>query len=228
LLCCLPSVQLHPLLHAPSHSTSQPATCSAPHHPALTLPSKPAGIGLLSRAAVHYMAADPQLATANRSSSLAAAAEFRQMVAQLHEQGIEVLLQAIGGLLVWMQPCFRCPCRWEHSTLARGGCLCTFLTQPPRISAQLSLSLPHHPCICKTCQQVDLTFTAEGTDAHPSSLSLRGLDYGSYYRKNGVSRACTAGRAQQAWHVQGVRQTWQAGPPRQHGMYLPAVWLQHP
>lgn len=35
--------------------------------------------------------------------------------------------------------------------------------------------------------QVDLTFTAEGTDAHPSSLSLRGLDYGAYYRSNGVS-----------------------------------------
>lgn len=40
------------------------------------------------------MAADPQLATRDRSTSLAAAAEFRQMVAQLHEQGIEVLLQA--------------------------------------------------------------------------------------------------------------------------------------
>jgi pullulanase/glycogen debranching enzyme len=94
------------------------------------------GIGLLSRAALHYMAADPQLATRDRSTSLAAAAEFRQMVAQLHEQGIEVLLQ------------------------------------------------------------VDLTFTAEGTDAHPSSLSLRGLDYGSYYRTNGVLN-CGSAAAQQ-------------------------------
>lgn len=56
-------------------------------------PACHAGIGLLSRAAVHYMAADPQLGTRDRSSSLAAAADFRQMVAQLHEQGIEVLLQ---------------------------------------------------------------------------------------------------------------------------------------
>lgn len=33
---------------------------------------------------------------------------------------------------------------------------------------------------------MELTFTAEGTDGHPNTLSLRGLDYGSYYRSNGV------------------------------------------
>lgn len=71
-----------------SSPTPPGPTCRPP--PPLTYP----GIGLLSRAAVHYMAADPQLATRDRSTSLAAAAEFRQMVAQLHEQGIEVLLQA--------------------------------------------------------------------------------------------------------------------------------------
>jgi hypothetical protein len=34
--------------------------------------------------------------------------------------------------------------------------------------------------------QVDLTFTAEGTDAAPHTLSLRGLDHSSFYRANGV------------------------------------------
>lgn len=60
-------------------------------------PALHAGIGVLSRAAVHYLAADPTLASSgDRNSSLAAAAEFRQMLAQLHEAGIEVLLQASG------------------------------------------------------------------------------------------------------------------------------------
>jgi hypothetical protein len=36
--------------------------------------------------------------------------------------------------------------------------------------------------------QFELTFTAEGTDNHPTSLSLRGLDYSTYYRRNGVRR----------------------------------------
>ena len=54
-----------------------------------------AGIGLLSRAAVHFMAADPELAAdpASRSSSMAAAADFRQMVSVLHSRNIEVLLE---------------------------------------------------------------------------------------------------------------------------------------
>lgn len=84
------------------------------------------GIGLMARAAVHYLAADPLLASTALASSAAAAAEFRHMVASLHAAGIEVLLM------------------------------------------------------------VDLTFTAEGTDASPHTLSLRGLDYASYYRSNGV------------------------------------------
>ena len=46
---------------------------------------------------------------------------------------------------------------------------------------------------------MDLTFTAEGTDAHPSSLSLRGLDYGAYYRKNGVSRQLKS--AEREWQA---------------------------
>ena len=33
---------------------------------------------------------------------------------------------------------------------------------------------------------MDLAFTAEGSDASPQTLSLRGLDYSSYYRPNGV------------------------------------------
>ncbi|PSC72831.1 60S ribosomal export NMD3-like [Micractinium conductrix] len=84
------------------------------------------GIGLLSRAAVHLMAADPTLASDGASSAAAAAAEFRQMVSTLHAAGIEVIVT------------------------------------------------------------LEVTFTAEGTDSHPNPLSLRGLDYGSYYRSNGV------------------------------------------
>lgn len=84
------------------------------------------GIGLLSRAAVHFMAADPSLAASSSSSSSTAAAEFRSMVSQLHAAGIEVMVM------------------------------------------------------------VELTFTAEGTDERPNPLSLRGLDYASYYRSNGV------------------------------------------
>ena len=94
---------------------------------------------MLSRAAVHFLAADPLLAAADdpsptaaasgsgsSSSSLVAAAQFRSMVSRLHAAGVEVLLQ--------MEP----------------------------------------------------TFTAEGTDAAPATLSMRGLDYGAYYRSNGV------------------------------------------
>jgi hypothetical protein len=34
--------------------------------------------------------------------------------------------------------------------------------------------------------QLDLAFTAEGTDAAPATLSLRGLDHAAHYRANGV------------------------------------------
>lgn len=60
-------------------------------------------------------------------------------------------------------------------------------------------------CVCPA-EQVDLTFTAEGTDAHPSSLSLRGLDYGSYYRTNGVSAAWQAQQARQVQQAQRAQQ----------------------
>ena len=36
---------------------------------------------------------------------------------------------------------------------------------------------------------LDLTFTAEGTDAAPHTLGLRGLDHAAYYRANGVMNA---------------------------------------
>ncbi len=68
---------------------------------------------------------------------------------------------------------------------------------PPRSSpASWQLPCPELEALKRRCPrspsppaappQVDLTFTAEGTDAHPSTLSLRGLDYGSFYRQNGV------------------------------------------
>ncbi|KAL4447190.1 hypothetical protein ABPG77_007223 [Micractinium sp. CCAP 211/92] len=98
------------------------------------------GIGLLSRAAVHLMAADPTLAC-DGSTSVAAAAEFRSMVSQLHEAGIEVYLM------------------------------------------------------------LELTFTAEGTDTQPNTLSLRGLDYGSYYRSNGVLNCGDPSMRQYLLHV---------------------------
>jgi pullulanase/glycogen debranching enzyme len=46
----------------------------------------------MARAAVHYRAADPLLASSALASSVAAAAEFRRMVSALHAAGIEVLL----------------------------------------------------------------------------------------------------------------------------------------
>jgi pullulanase/glycogen debranching enzyme len=52
----------------------------------------------MARAAVHYLAADPLLASTALASSAAAAAEFRHMVASLHAAGIEVLLMVgLGG-----------------------------------------------------------------------------------------------------------------------------------
>eukprot|EP00887_Chlorella_sp_A99_P002052 scaffold18.g2052.t1 len=83
------------------------------------------GIGLLGRAAVSYLAPDPQLSTAPHDPS-AAAAELRAMVSGLHEAGVEVIAQ------------------------------------------------------------FDFAFTAEGTDAQPTTLSLRGLDHAACYRHNGV------------------------------------------
>ena len=150
-------------------------------------PNPHAGIGLLSRAAVHHMAAVPQLAAGDRSSSLAAAAEFRQMVAQLHEQGIEVLLQA--------SPWPAMPCdglaRLRGGRCGAGVFLSVVRTLGPRQQHSPPAARAARPLPCflppsAIPPQVDLTFTAEGTDAHPSTLSLRGLDYGTYYRKNGV------------------------------------------
>ena len=51
---------------------------------------------------------------------------------------------------------------------------------PPAHACYLPRPLP-------SPSQLEVTFTAEGTDSHPNPLSLRGLDYGSYYRSNGVS-----------------------------------------
>ena len=73
-------------------------------------------------------------------------------------------------------------------------------------------------CVCHP-EQVDLTFTAEGTDAHPSSLSLRGLDYGSYYRTNGVSSAWRAQPARQVQQAQGAQ--WAAGGTASSAIALP-------
>lgn len=75
-----------------------PLACASALANAPCLPPWP-GIGLLSRAAVHLMAADPTLAC-DSSTSIAAAAEFRSMVLQLHAAGIEVYLmvRATQGL----------------------------------------------------------------------------------------------------------------------------------
>ena len=51
----------------------------------------------MTRAAVHHWAADPELSSFDRESSLAAAADFRDMVARLHAAGIEVYLQVQPG-----------------------------------------------------------------------------------------------------------------------------------
>lgn len=129
---------------------------------------------MLARSAVHFMAADPQLASGGGagSSSLRAAAEFRQMVSLLHAQGIEVLLE------VRREPCWGA----EQALLL---CVPFHKASPERHLPHCLPSSPPSPL--PLASQVDLTFTAEGTDQHPSSVSLRGLSYGSYYRSNGVS-----------------------------------------
>lgn len=48
----------------------------------------------MTRTALHHWAADPLLSSTDRASSLAAAADFRQMASELHAAGIEVYLQA--------------------------------------------------------------------------------------------------------------------------------------
>ncbi len=60
------------------------------------------------------------------------------------------------------------------------------LLRPLDGSATLG-QIPRHPKPCLHARrraQVDFTFTAEGTDAGPNTLSFRGLDHAIYYRPN--------------------------------------------
>ncbi len=190
--------------------------------PARPLPAATAGIGLLSRAAVHLMAADPTLAC-DGSTSVAAAAEFRSMVSQLHEAGIEVYLMVSahsprGGLPMGAALCScrlgwsawkTCHCRagvasmWSAGRgrdfrssgvveLLHKGCPCAACWPPRvcnlRLRCWLFTAFLTSPPPAPAAWQLELTFTAEGTDTQPNTLSLRGLDYGSYYRSNGVGR----------------------------------------
>jgi len=43
-----------------------------------------------------------------------------------------------------------------------------------------------HAAGIEVIPSLDLTFTADGVDAHPTTVSLRGLDHAAYYRPNGV------------------------------------------
>ena len=43
-----------------------------------------------------------------------------------------------------------------------------------------------HAAGIEVIPSIDLTFTADGIDAHPNAVSLRGLDHASYFRPNGV------------------------------------------
>lgn len=136
-----------------------------------TLPAlspRTAGIGLMSRAAVHYLAADPLLASAACDSSVAAADEFRHMVSALHDRNIEVWLM-VGRQCVL-------PVGWQKALLSA----CCPLTLLRHATPAHRAVAPHAP------PQVDLAFTAEGTDADPHTLSLRGLDNKAFYRGNGV------------------------------------------
>lgn len=81
------------------------------------------GIGPMGRAGVSFMGPDPQLSSSPLDPA-AAPREFRAMVEQLHQKGVEVIMQ------------------------------------------------------------FDLTYTAEGTDDDPRTLSFRGLDHAMYYRAN--------------------------------------------
>ena len=132
------------------------------------------------------MAADPELAAdpASRSSSAAAAADFRQMVSVLHSRNIEVLLE------VSRSSCCCCCCRCGGHPQAVHLCAsvgigCAQPIPPALFATPLQ---PSALSCARSCPQFELTFTAEGTDNHPTSLSLRGLDYSTYYRRNGVRR----------------------------------------
>ena len=87
----------------------------------------------------------------------------------LHAAGVEVLVQVRP---LWWKKGWA----WvnEHSLRVAAPAAASART----LQLQLFLSTPP--------PQFDLTFTAEGTDATPSTLSLRGLDYAAYYRRNGV------------------------------------------
>lgn len=112
--------------------------------------SHPAGIGLMARAAVHHMAADPLLGT-DPASSLVAAAEFRRMVSALHAAKIEVYLQvSTGWRWRWDAVCFAERQNPNPKLCRAGGALAALRRHAPVPAPACSKghtepSLPHGP-----------------------------------------------------------------------------------
>ena len=102
-------------------------------------------------------------------------------------------IKAIGANAIVLAPC--------HATAkGAGGSLhaaLSFLAPDPALStdpgnpaaapAELR-EMVHalHAAGIEVIPSLDLTFTADGVDAHPTAVSLRGLDNAAYFRPNGV------------------------------------------
>lgn len=103
-------------------------------------------------------------------------------------------IKAVGANAVVLAPCHATAkgAGASHraaalSYLAPDPSLSTDPTNPAAAHAELR-EMVHalHAAGIEVIPTLDLTFTADGVDAHPTAVSLRGLDHAAYFRPNGV------------------------------------------
>jgi pullulanase/glycogen debranching enzyme len=103
-------------------------------------------------------------------------------------------IRAVGANTVILSPCHATAkgagSHSHHAALsfmAPDPALSTDPTNPAAAHAELR-EMVHalHAAGVEVIPSLDLTFTADGVDAHPTGVSLRGLDNASYFRPNGV------------------------------------------
>jgi isoamylase len=103
-------------------------------------------------------------------------------------------IRAVGANTVILAPCHATAkgagSHSHHAALsfmAPDPALSTDPTNPAAAHAEFR-EMVHalHAAGVEVIPSLDLTFTADGVDAHPTGVSLRGLDNASYFRPNGV------------------------------------------
>lgn len=97
-------------------------------------------------------------------------------------------IKALGANCVLLMPCCASDARGRAiSFFSPDPSLSTNPTDPSAAARELR-GMVHalHAAGIEVMTAFDVTFTADGVDAHSTAVSLRGLDHAAYYRLNGV------------------------------------------